>query len=178
MFLPTLAALALPLLPTALAQGFWPSDIVGTWSTKSNKTLTGPSFYDPLNEKLIEPSRTGISYSFTADGHFEEAYYRAIANPQNPACPSGIMQWQHGSFVLNANGTLSLTPIAVDGRQLLSSPCDYQKGIYTRYNVTETFEVLHHTSSSSSSTQLLLTHALPCPPSTPHSTTSQDIAPS
>lgn len=24
------------------AQGTWPSDIVGTWSTKSNKTLTGP----------------------------------------------------------------------------------------------------------------------------------------
>jgi hypothetical protein len=26
----------------AAAQGTWPSDIVGTWSTKSNKTLTGP----------------------------------------------------------------------------------------------------------------------------------------
>ena len=147
MLLPALAAaaLSLPLLTTA--QGFWPSDIVGTWSTKSNKTLTGPSFYDPLNEKLIEPSRTGISYSFTADGHYEEAYYRAIANPQNPACPSGIMQWQHGSFVLNTNGTLTLTPIKVDGRQLLSSPCDYEKSIYTRYNVSEIFEVCHTTST-------------------------------
>lgn len=26
----------------AAAQGTWPADIVGTWSTKSNKTLTGP----------------------------------------------------------------------------------------------------------------------------------------
>jgi hypothetical protein len=24
------------------AQGTWPSELVGTWSTKSNKTLTGP----------------------------------------------------------------------------------------------------------------------------------------
>lgn len=33
-----------------------------------------------MNEEFFEPERTGISYSFTADGHFEEAYYRAIAN--------------------------------------------------------------------------------------------------
>jgi len=98
-------------------------------------------FYDPLNERLIEPNRTGISYSFTGDGHYEEAYYRAIANPQNPACPSGIMQWQHGAWVMNANGSLSLTPIKVDGRQLLSSPCQFENGVYTRYNQTELFEV-------------------------------------
>ena len=29
---------------------------------------------------MIEPSHPGISYSFTADGHYEEAYYRAISN--------------------------------------------------------------------------------------------------
>jgi hypothetical protein len=33
-----------------------------------------------VNEKLIEPKHTGISYSFTADGFYESAYYRAIAN--------------------------------------------------------------------------------------------------
>jgi len=37
-------------------------------------------FYDPVNEKMFEPSLTGFSYSFTDDGHFEEAYYRAISN--------------------------------------------------------------------------------------------------
>lgn len=42
---------------------------------------------------------------------------------------------------MNANGSLSLTPISVDGRQLLSKPCDYEKGIYTRYNQTELFKV-------------------------------------
>ncbi|RMZ03040.1 hypothetical protein D0860_06964 [Hortaea werneckii] len=125
---------------TASSGGTWPSDIVGTWSTKSNKTTTGPDFYDPINEELIEPSRTGISYSFTADGWYEEAYYRAIPNPQNPKCPSAIMQWQHGNWVMNTTGGLQLTPIAVDGRQLMSSPCDYDDGVYTRYNQSETFE--------------------------------------
>ncbi|KAF2271467.1 uncharacterized protein EI97DRAFT_387839 [Westerdykella ornata] len=123
----------------AAGQGLDFTDLVGTWSSKSNSTLTGPGFYDPVNERLIEPTHTGISYSFTADGHFEEAYYRAISNPTNPKCPKGIMQWQHGSFTKHANGSLTLTPIAVDGRQLLSDPCLYSSSIYTRYNMTELF---------------------------------------
>lgn len=98
-------------------------------------------FYDPLNDELIEPERTGISYSFTKDGHYETAYYRAIANPQDPTCPGGIMQWQHGTFVKNGDGSLTLTPIKDDGRQLLSKPCQSKKSIYTRYNQTETMEV-------------------------------------
>jgi len=93
------------------------------------------------HRKLIEPSHTGISYSFTNDGHYEEAYYRAIANPQNPRCPSAIMQWQHGTYTYNANGSLSLKPIAVDGRQLLSSPCQGENSVYTRYNQSELFQV-------------------------------------
>ena len=35
-------------------------------------------FYDPVADRLIEPELTGISYSFTDDGYYEEAYYRAI----------------------------------------------------------------------------------------------------
>lgn len=41
-------------------------------------------FYDPVKDSFIEPKNTGISYSFTADGHFEEAYYRAVANRTSP----------------------------------------------------------------------------------------------
>lgn len=54
--------------------------LVGTWSTKSKAVITGPGFYNPVADKLTEPSHPGISYSFTADGYFEEAYYRAISN--------------------------------------------------------------------------------------------------
>jgi hypothetical protein len=98
-------------------------------------------FFDPLNDELIEPERTGISYSFTEDGYYESAYYRAIANPQDPSCPSGIMQWQHGAWVKNADGSLKLSPIAVDGRQLMSTPCNGKNAIYTRYNQSETMQV-------------------------------------
>ncbi|KAF2489343.1 hypothetical protein BU16DRAFT_471832 [Lophium mytilinum] len=117
-----------------------PTDLVGTWSSKSNKTLTGPKFYDPVNEKFTEPERPGISYSFSAAGFFEEAYYRAVANPNDPKCPAAIIQWQHGSFTKQANGSLVLVPIAVDGRQLYSDPCAYDEAVYTRYNTSEMFQ--------------------------------------
>jgi len=147
MLSPLLAAAVALLTTTANAQdsfnppagSTWPTNLVGTWSTKSNKTLTGPGFFNPIKDELIEPSRTGISYSFTNDGWYEEAYYRAISNPAEPACPGGIMQWQHGRFYMDANGSLILQPIAVDGRQLLSEPCTYDNGIYTRYNQSELF---------------------------------------
>jgi hypothetical protein len=51
------------------------------------------------------------------------------------------MQWQHGSFSKQTNGSLVTVPIAVDGRQLYSDPCAYKNSIYTRYNATETFKV-------------------------------------
>lgn len=124
------------LLPFASAQQADPA-LVGTWTTKSRKVITGPGFYDPVNDKFTEPQLTGISYSFTADGHYEVAYYRAISNPANPNCAQGIMQWQHGSYTKNANGSLSLEPIAVDGRQLLSSPCEFQNSVFTRYHQPE-----------------------------------------
>ena len=53
------------------------------------------------------------------------------------------MQFQHGTFTQAANGSLTLTPYGVDGRQLLSDPCNYQNSVYTRYNQTEFFEVHH-----------------------------------
>jgi hypothetical protein len=78
------------------------ADLVGTWTTKSRSVVTGPvrsifpsglhqsltsrcilqDFYDPIDDKLLEPSLTGISYSFTADGYYEQAYYRAVSNRQ------------------------------------------------------------------------------------------------
>lgn len=51
------------------------------------------------------------------------------------------MQWQHGAYTVFGNGTLMLTPIAVDGRQLLSEPCGKELGHYTRFNTTEEFKV-------------------------------------
>jgi len=119
----------------------WPKDLVGTWSTKSLSTLTGPDFYDPIADKLIEPEHTGISYSFTSDGHYEEAYYRAISAPSNPQCPQGLLQWQHGNYVVNASGSIYMMPIMVDGRQLISDPCTSDNALYLRYNQSELMAV-------------------------------------
>lgn len=112
------------------------NELEGTWSSKSNTVFTGPGFYDPVDELLIEPALPGISYSFTADGHYEEALYRVVSNPQNHACPVASITYQHGTYELLANGSLILTPIAVDGRQLLSDPCGDigpNKSQYNRY---------------------------------------------
>lgn len=112
-------------------------------------------FYNPLSDRFIEPTLPGISYSFTADGHYEQAYYRAIANPTNPQCASAMLQFQHGVYqIVPPNDpalpplppdqtpfvgpAIILTPIGVDGRQLTSNPCGGGgKSVYLRYNQTE-----------------------------------------
>lgn len=58
-----------------------------------------------------------------------------------PKCPSAMLQWQHGTFRKFPNGSLLLTPFAVDGRQLLSAPCTMKGATYLRYNMSELFEV-------------------------------------
>lgn len=114
--------------------------LTGTWSTKSWKVVTGPDFYDPVKDRLKEPENTGISYSFSEDGYFEEAYYRALANPSKPSCPRGLMQFQHGKYSVESNGSLVLSPFTSDGRQQLFNPCKSKKTEYTRYNQTEVFK--------------------------------------
>lgn len=111
------------------------AELEGTWTSKSNTVFTGPGFYDPVDELLIEPALPGISYSFTADGYYEEAMYRVKSNPQNHSCPVASITYQHGKYQLLANGSLVLTPLAVDGRQLLSDPCgiSFTHAQYQRY---------------------------------------------
>lgn len=51
------------------------------------------------------------------------------------------MQWQHGTYTKSANGSLSLKPYAVDGRQLFSDPCNHKEALYTRYEQPELIKV-------------------------------------
>ncbi|KAH3667075.1 hypothetical protein WICMUC_005422 [Wickerhamomyces mucosus] len=115
--------------------------IEGTWSSKSNTVFTGPGFFDPVDELLIEPALPGISYSFTDDGYFEQAIYQVTSNPKNHSCAAAALIYQHGTYEIFDNGSISLTPFTVDGRQLLSKPCD-DDGIssYTRYEQQEFFK--------------------------------------
>lgn len=115
--------------------------IVGTWSSKSNTVFTGPGFYDPIDELLIEPALPGISFSFTDDGYFEQAIYQVKSNPKNHSCATAVLIFQHGTYEKADNGSLTLTPFAVDGRQLLSDPCnDGGVSIYSRYNQTSFYK--------------------------------------
>src|SRR5436190_16107103 len=58
-----------------------------------------------------------------------------------PSCMKGVMQFQHGKFTKESNGSLILMPFALDGRQLVSNPCASQYSMYLRYNQTEIFKV-------------------------------------
>lgn len=129
------------LLNSGIGLGANVTQLYGTWSSKSNQVFTGPGFYDPVDELLIEPSLPGLCYSFTEDGYFEEATYQVTANPEEPTCPQAALIYQHGKYVVQDNGTLTLYPIEVDGRQLFSDPCnDDGVSTYTRYNQTEIFK--------------------------------------
>ncbi|KAH3687960.1 hypothetical protein WICPIJ_001057 [Wickerhamomyces pijperi] len=131
----------LSLAPQSLAADDDSNSIVGTWSSKSNTVFTGPGFFDPIDELLIEPALPGISYSFTDDGHYEEAIYQVTSNAKNHSCATAVLIYQHGTYVKADNGSLTLTPIVVDGRQLLSDPCnDGGISTYSRYNQTEFFK--------------------------------------
>lgn len=68
-----------------------------------------------------------------------QALNRSLAT--DPSCPQGVVQWQHGTYAKNTNGSLTLTPFAVDGRQLLSDPCNSNNAVFTRYHQTELFKV-------------------------------------
>ena len=68
--------------PSFAPGGTWPSNLVGTWSTKSRSTITGPvcayrrlkpfylytptnsllekGFYNPNSDEFIEPDHTGV----------------------------------------------------------------------------------------------------------------------
>ncbi|KAG7868556.1 hypothetical protein KL918_001199 [Ogataea parapolymorpha] len=113
----------------------------GTWSSKANTVFTGPGFYDPIDELLIEPALPGISYSFHEDGYFEEAIYQVTPNPKNHSCAVAALIFQHGTYEVNSTGSIILTPFEVDGRQLLSDPCnDNGVSTYSRYSQKEVFK--------------------------------------
>ncbi|EMR08099.1 hypothetical protein PNEG_03539 [Pneumocystis murina B123] len=111
--------------------------LAGTWTSKSKSVFTGPEFYDPIRDVMFPPRLTGISYSFTDDGYFEESLYRVSSNPTAPECSVAVMQWQHGLYQKLDNGSLLLNPIPSDGRQIFSDPCAGLTSRYTRFSVKE-----------------------------------------
>ncbi|KAM0746321.1 hypothetical protein T439DRAFT_136393 [Meredithblackwellia eburnea MCA 4105] len=131
---------------SALAQQDFTSNstgFAGTWSSGSGAVVTGPGFADPMNSNrpFIYPANTGISYSFTDDGYFEEAQYRFNANASEPHCATAAVLWQHGRYYFHNNGSITMDPsmFAADGRVQVQNPCAAQTQILTYYNQFELF---------------------------------------
>jgi len=121
------------------------TSLLGMWSSGSGAVQTGAGFCNPVNYSFTYPATTGISYSFTvdvledADGYFEEALYRFIGNGTQPTCITGVMQWQHGTYTLNANGSMTLNPFPMDGRQQVQDMCAAKSNIIQQFNQTTLF---------------------------------------
>lgn len=103
----------------------------------------------PAEMKFNYPNNSGISYSLyvlvlfprsrlthcsTNDGFFEEVQYQYNANASNPACIQAFIYWQHGTYTLNNNGSITLRPFASDGRIQVQDPCAATTNIITYYN--------------------------------------------
>jgi len=97
--------------------------LFGTWSSGSGRVLTGAGFANPVNFSFTYPLTTGIAYSFTDDGAFEEAQYRFVANGSEPHCVKTIVIWQHGTYTIHTNNSITMVPIAADGRIQVQDPC-------------------------------------------------------
>ncbi|WWD19511.1 hypothetical protein CI109_103972 [Kwoniella shandongensis] len=114
------------------------TDLEGTWS--SNPAVsTGGDICIPAEMKFNYPANTGISYSFTNDGFFEEVQYRYTANASNPSCITAFILWQHGTYVLNNDGSMTLNPFGPDGRIQVQDPCAATTNIITYYDQQTTF---------------------------------------
>jgi len=145
-----LAVLLLGLLSPAVAQDFSAShnatSLLGTWSSGNGAVRTGMGFANPVNFSFTYPNTTGISYAFTVDvlsdgsaGYFEEAQYRFTGNGSRPTCIVGVVQWQHGTYVINANNSITLNPFASDGRQQVQDMCAAKSNIIQQFNQTTLF---------------------------------------
>jgi len=110
----------------------------GTWSSGSQAVITGLGFANPANQSFTYPALTGISYSFTTDGYYEIARYRMVSNGTVPQCITGVMNWVHGNYTLQPNGSMTLLPFD-DGFQQIQDPCAPQSNFIEPYNDTELY---------------------------------------
>jgi hypothetical protein len=113
--------------------------IYGTWSSGSKGVTTGATFANPANMSFNYPKTTGISYSFTIDGFYEIARYRFNSNGSEPTCITGVIGWVHGTYTLNANGSISMLPMG-DGFQQVQDPCAAVSNFIENYNLTEYYK--------------------------------------
>ncbi|EIW81532.1 hypothetical protein CONPUDRAFT_82418 [Coniophora puteana RWD-64-598 SS2] len=136
------AALISPVLGQGTTIQYTPTHnittIYGTWASGSKNVITGPSFASPNNVSFHYPATTGMSYSFTTDGYYEIARYRMEGNGSAPNCITGVMNWAHGKYTLQPNGSITMTPFG-DGYQQIQDACAAVSNFMQDYNDTELY---------------------------------------
>ncbi|KAF9046264.1 chaperone for protein-folding within the ER, fungal-domain-containing protein [Panaeolus papilionaceus] len=145
----TLTVLLASLVQTVLSQDqFGPiqydsihnaTAITGTWSSGSKNVVTGAGFADPVKVTFTYPKTTGVSYSFSDSMHYEIARYRFNSNGSEPTCITGIVSWVHGTYSLNANGSITMTPFP-DGFQQIQDPCAAVSNFVEPYEFVEYYK--------------------------------------
>ena len=55
----------------------------------------------------------------------------------NPGCVQAQLIWQHGTYTINANNSLTLTPFPGDGKQQISSRCGHTSNVVSSYTQQE-----------------------------------------
>jgi hypothetical protein len=113
--------------------------LTGTWSSGAKNVMTGAGFANPHNMSFTYPLTTGISYSFTGDGYYEISRYRFTSNGSHPTCITGVVVWVHGTYTLNPNGSITMTPFG-DGYQQVQDPCAAVSNFIETYNDTELYQ--------------------------------------
>lgn len=117
-----------------------PNLLPGTWSTGSGAVSTGKSFCTPENTTFNYPQNTGIAVSFTADGHYELSRYRFKSNATKHKCITGVLNWHHGTYVVDQTvNSITLTPLG-DGYQQIQNVCEAVTNFIENYNQTEFYK--------------------------------------
>lgn len=61
----------------------------------------------------------------------------SFGKASKPACPQAQLIWQHGTYTLNSNNTLTLNPIEGDGQQMIVDRCKSSTTSVQPYNQKE-----------------------------------------
>jgi len=93
----------------------------------------------PLDRSLTFPTNTGQSYSFDESTMwFEVLRYRMVGNGSNPYCITVVLNWCHGQFAFNPNGSISFTPVN-DGYQRIQDRCSANSDFIEPYHLPELY---------------------------------------
>ena len=65
--------------------------------------------------------------------------YKRLYLGSNPQCITGVMNWVHGQYTLQPNGSITMIPTGDDGFQQIQDPCAAVSNFVESYNDTELY---------------------------------------